>query len=185
MTPTAYNNLNELLAEYSQLAATLVTIEAAVNKSQIAAARPMLPDHANTKARISEIEDKLRKIAGEHPELFPEDKRSHNTPFGSISFRRSTYLDVDDDTEKVVLRIKVACQKEASRAARAGETPHFTEDSLLRKIEEPNLESLEKLSDGLLLALGIERKQSEKFSVKPLEVKTDKLLKKTEKPENN
>ena len=185
MTPVDYNNMNELLAEYSQLAARLATIEASVNSSQIAAAKPMLPDHANTKARLGEIEAKLRDIASKNPDLFPDDKRSHNTPFGSIAFRRSTFLDVDDDTEKVVLKIKLACQKEAQRAARANMPPLFTEETLLRKHEEPDLEALEKLSDADLRMFGIERKESEKFSVKPLEVKTDKLLKKTDKPENN
>jgi hypothetical protein len=184
MTPTKYNGLNELLAEFSDLTARLVTIEASVNKSQIAAARPMLPDHANTTARLSEIESKLRTIAVENPELFPEEKKTHNTPFGAISFRSSTSLDFDDE-EKVVLKIIHACDKERTRADRAGVPPLFTEDSLLRKRLEPDLEALEKLTDAELALFGIERKTTEKFSVKPLEVKADKLLKKAEKPEAN
>ncbi len=184
MTPTKYNSLNELLAEYSELTAELSAIEAEVNKSQITAARPLLPQHANTKARIGEIESKLREIAIANPELFPDDKRSHQTPFGSISFRRSTSLEFEDE-EKVMLKIKVACQKEALRAQRTNEPPAFTEETLLRSRQEPNLEALEQLDDTLLALFGIVRKESEKFTVKPLEVKADKLLKKAGKPENN
>jgi hypothetical protein len=184
MTPTRYNNLNELLAEFSDLAAQLQTIEAEVNRSQIFAARPLLPEHANTKARLGDIESKLREIAVSNPELFPDDRKTHATPFGSISFRKSTSLDFDDE-EKVILKIKLACEKELKRANKTEEAPAFTEESLTRTRQEPNLEALEKLDDAVLLSLGIVRKTEEKFSVKPLEVKADKLSKKAEKPELN
>ncbi len=184
MTPTKYNSLNELLAEFSELTAELSAIEAEVNKSQITAARPLLPQHANTKARIAEIEARLREIAIANPELFPDDKRTHNTPFGAISFRKSTSLDFDDE-EKVILKIKVACVKEMRRASLAGTPPAFTEETLLRSRQEPNLEALEKLDDAQLAVFGITREETEKFSVKPLEVKADKLRNKAEKPELN
>lgn len=188
MTPRNYNGLNEMLARYSELSARLVTIEADVNRSQIAAARPMLPDHANTKAELADIEAELRKIAIASPELFPDDKRTHNTPFGSLSFRKSSYLEIGDE-EKTVLRILVACRKEADRAAKAKVAPLFTEETLLRTIQEPNREALEKLTDAQLASFDIERKTEEKFTVKPLEVKADKLVKKAQaeatKPQNN
>ena len=184
MTPTKYNNLNELLAEYSELTAELSAIEAEVNKSQITAARPLLPQHANTKARLSDLESKLREIAIAFPELFPDDKRTHQTPFGSISFRSSTALDFDDE-EKVMLKIKVACVKEARRSSLAGDAPAFTEETLLRTRQEPALEALEKLDDTQLALFGITRKKTDKFAVKPLEVKADKLRNKAEKPELN
>jgi hypothetical protein len=176
MTPTKYNQLNELLAEFSQLSAELSIIEAEVNDSQIEAARPLLPRHANATARLGEIETKLRAIAVENPELFPEDKKTHQTPFGAISFRTSKHLKVEDE-EKTVLLIKVACGKEATRAARAGEAPRFTEETLLRTIQKPDLEALEKLDDALLAMFQVERKTDEKFAVKPLAVKADKLIK--------
>ena len=187
MTPAKYNDLNELLAEYSELNAELSIVEAEVNTSQITAARPLLPKHAQTKGRLSELEAKLREIAVANPELFPDEKRTHNTPFGAISFRKSTSLAIDDE-EKTILKIKVACQKEEGRAQRAGVPPRFTEETLLRKCEEPNLEALENLTDADLALFGVARKTEEKFSVKPLEVKADKLLKKipaAEKPHNN
>jgi hypothetical protein len=181
MTPTKYNNMNELLAEFSELNARLAIIEAEVNRSQIEAARPLLPDHANTKARLSDIEAKLRTIAVENPELFPEPKKTHQTPFGAISFRRSTHLDIDDE-EKTILKIKVICTKESRRASLAGEPPRFSEETLLRTRQEPDLEALEKFDDAQLLLFDIVRKTDEKFTVKPLEVKADKLVKKSEHP---
>lgn len=183
MTPTQYNRINELLAEYSELSSTLTTIEASVNKSQIAAARPMLPDHANTTARLGEIEGRLKEIAIANPELFPDDKRTHKTPFGSVSFRKSKFLEYADE-EKVILQIKLACTKELSRAHNQARPPLFTEETLLRTIEQPNKEALELLSDAQLAQFGITRKTEETFNVKPLEVKADKL-RKADKPELN
>lgn len=186
MTPNKYNDLNELLAEFSELCTTLATIEAEVNLSQITAARPLLPDHANTTARIGEIEDRLRKIAQDNPELFPEPKRTHQTPFGSIAFRKSKRLEIrDKDEEKAILKVKVACSKELKRAELKNEPPRFTEETLLRKREELNLEALETFEDAELPQFGVDRVEEEKFSAKPLQVKADKLAKKTEKPENN
>jgi hypothetical protein len=84
---------------------------------------------------------------------------------------------------------KLACQKEAARAARMGVAPLFTEEALLRKFEEPDLEALEKLPDEQLVLFGIKRQTVEKFSVKPLEIKADKLSRAArataEKPELN
>lgn len=176
MSPTKYNLLNELLAEYSELSAHLSTIEAEVNQSQLTAARPLLPEHANTTARLGEIETKLRTIAVENPELFPEPKRTHQTPFGAISFRASTHLEVADE-DKSLLAVKLLCRRELKRASLAGDPPRFTEETLIRTREELNLEALESLNEAELLMLGIERKADEKFSVKPLEVKADKLVK--------
>jgi hypothetical protein len=185
MTPTKYNQLNELLAEHSQLSAELAIIEGDLNIRTLEAARPLLPYHAAAKARIADIEDKVREVAVANPELFPDDKRTHQTPFGAISFRKVTSLAFDDE-EKVILKIKVACQKELSRAERQNIPPRFTEETLLRKREEPNLEALEKFDDAELVTFGVKRETVEKFSVKPLEVKADKLAKKSkdvEKPE--
>jgi len=176
--------MNELLAQYSELSAHLAEVEAQVNLSQVQAARPLLPEHANTKAAIGDIESKLREIAVANPELFPDDKRTHKTPFGSISFRKVTSLEVDDE-EKTILKIKVACTKELRRSSLAGEVPRFTEETLLRKREEPNLEALEAFDDAGLAQFGVERKTDEKFSVKPLAVQADKLLKKEQRPELN
>jgi hypothetical protein len=177
MTPKKYNELNEMLAEYSELSAQLASIEAVVNKKSLDAARTLLPQHSETKARIGDIEAKLRVMAVENPELFTDDKKTHQTPFGSVAFRTSTYLDVDDE-EKVVLKIKAACQKELKRASALNVVPRFTEEMLLRKIEQPNLEALEQFDDADLSTFGVVRKTEEKFSVKPLEVKADKLSKK-------
>jgi hypothetical protein len=189
MTPTKYNALCDMLAEYSTLNAELQRVEANVNERQIEAALPLLPDHARTKARLGEIESKLREIAVEFPELFPDDKRTHQTPFGAISFRKSTWLEIiNEDEEKAILRVKVACQKELERSQRASEPPRFTEETLLRKREELNLEALEPFEDADLKQFGVERRRQEKFNVKPLEVKADKLAKaerRGEKPELN
>jgi hypothetical protein len=180
MTPHSYNQLNQLLADHSRLSAELAGIESDANLRTLRAVTPLLPTHAETKAAIGEIEGKVRAIAVANPELFPEDKKTHTTPFGAISFRTTSFLEIEDE-EKAMLKIKLACEREMLRATRAGTPPLFTEDTLLRTKQECNLEALEKLDDAQLALFGIARKSEEKFSLKPLEVKADKLSKKATK----
>ena len=182
MTPKNYGELNQLLANHSRLSAVLGGIESDANLRSLKAVTPLLPKHANTKAEIAEIEGKVRAIAVASPELFPDEKKTHTTPFGAISFRTSKFLHIEDE-EKTILRIQLACEKEIQRANHAGEQPRFTVGTLLRTKVEPNLEGLELLDDADLKGFAIERKTEEKFSLKPLEVKADKLSKKAAKGE--
>lgn len=178
MTPKKYNELNELLAEYSKLSADLAATESKVNKASVKAAEPLLPEYAETKAMIAEIEGRLFKMATENPELFSDDKKTHSTPFGSVSFRSTSSLQIES-VDEALQRIRLACQAEELRAMKAKEPPRYTEALLIRLKEVPNIEALERLTDvELKMVFGITRKTEEKFTVKPLEVKTDKLLKK-------
>jgi Bacteriophage Mu Gam like protein len=181
MTPAKYNLLNELLAEHSRLSADLAAVESRVNKATIKAAEPMLPEYAQTKAVIADLESKIRSLAVENPELFPDEKKTHTTPFGAVSFRATSHLEIDDE-EKIVWKIKEAAHQEFLHALKEHRPARFIIETLIRTRETPNLEALEKFGDDELRRhFGIQRKHEEKFSVKPLEVKTDKLAKKAGK----
>lgn len=178
MTPTQYNRLNELLSEYSSINAALESAEGEIKTVQLAAATELLPKHAALKVRLTSVEDELRKLSDAHyEELFPEDKkRSHKTPFGEVKYHKSSSLEFDDE-EKVLLKIKLACEKECVRAGAQDEAPRFTEAQLIRKHEEPNLDAMGSLDDATLALFGIARVPKDNFSIKPFAMRSDKPAK--------
>jgi phage host-nuclease inhibitor protein Gam len=178
MNANQYNEINLLLSQFSELNAALESAEAEIKTVQLAAARELLPKHAAAKVALSDLEAKLKRLSETYyEELFPEDKkRTHATPFGSLQFRRSTSLVVEDE-EKAMLKIKLACVDELAAEAN-GHKPRFAEEQLVRTKEELNLEALEKLDDATLAAFGISREKKENFKVLPFEMKADKPAKK-------
>lgn len=179
MKPEQYNKLNTLIADYSAKTAELEKVEAGIKSIQLDVTRPVLDAHTRLKSELTDIEAKLREIAdANYDALFPEStKRSHKTPFGALSYHKSTSLDFDDP-EKVVLKIEAACEKELKRAKDAKEAPLFTAQQLVRVHCEPNIEGLELLDDKTLAAFGVARVHKDNFKVKPFEMKTDKPAKK-------
>lgn len=182
MNAAQYNKLNELLSEFSTVSALLESAEGEIKIVQLAAAGELLPKHAELQIRLTGIEAELRKLSDAHyEELFPEaKKRSHETPFGTVKYHKSSSLEYDDE-EKVLLKIKAACVQEAQRSNLDGATPRFTEDMLIRRTEAPNLEAMGGFDDVTLAMLGIERKRKDNFSVKPFDMKTDKPAKRASK----
>ena len=65
MSPNQYNVLNELLSQYSTLAAALEAAEAEIKTVQIAAALELLPKHAQAKVALANLEAKVRALADE------------------------------------------------------------------------------------------------------------------------
>ena len=179
MNATQYNKLNELLSEFSTVSALLESAEGEIKIVQLAAAGELLPKHAELKIRLTSIEAELRKLSDAHyDELFPEDKkRSHKTPFGEVKFHKSSSLEYADE-EKVLLKIKAACAREAERCISRDDLPRFTEDQLIRKTEVPNLASMDSFDDATLALFGVVREHKDNFSVKPFAMKTDKPSKK-------
>lgn len=178
MNANQYNRLNELLSEFSTVNALVEAAEGEIKVVQLAAAHELLPRHAELQIRLTALEAELKKLSDAHyEELFPEaKKRSHETPFGSVKYHKSSSLEYDDE-EKVLLKIKAACQAEAARVRNLSEPPRFTEDMLIRKTEAPNLDAMGSFDDLTLAALGIERVRKDNFSVKPFAMKTDKPTK--------
>ncbi len=179
MTPKIYSEINELLADYSAGAAALEGAEAEIKTVQLAAAERLLPRHAEAQVRLTDLEARLRKLSDDHyDELFPEEKkRSHDTPFGTLKYRKSSKLKLEDE-EKVMLKIERVCAEEVSRAKSLQHAPRFTLDQLVRTHVEPNLEALEAFDDATLRQFGITREREDKFTIAPFEMKADKPAKK-------
>lgn len=178
MNASQYNEINDLLSQFSTLSAALESAESEIKRVQLAAAQDLLPRHAAAKVALTDLEARLRKLSEQfYEELFPEDKkRTHHTPFGSLQFRKSSSLEVDDE-EKAMLKIKVACTQELARESE-GHPPRFTEDQLLRTRQELNLDALGELDDATLALFSIARVHKDNFKVLPFEMKADKPAKK-------
>ncbi len=175
MTAQQYNRLNELLAEYSRIDAALEAAEAEIKKVQLDAASELLPEHAQLKVTLTDLETALRKLSEEHyVELFAaNDSRTHKTPFGGVKFHKSSSIECDDD-EMALLKVEVACAKEAERARLANEQPRFVLSQLVRTHQELNLEALAGFDDATLVLFGVRREASENFKVLPFDMRTDK-----------
>ena len=141
MNADQYNNINSLLSQYSSLSAALEIAEAEIKTVQLEAAKDLLPKHAAAKIALADLETTLRKLSDRHyTELFPEEKRSHKTPFGEIQYRKSSSLAVADE-EKAILKIKLACQDELARESAEGKAPRFTLDAgVLYDTSKPHIE---------------------------------------------
>lgn len=179
MNATQYNRINELLSEYSTLASAFDLAEAEIKILQLAAAKELLPKHAELKIKLADLEEKLRALADAfYAELFPEadEKRTHATPFGSLKYHKSSSLEFDDE-EKVLLKIKLACDRELQRVRNLTEPPRFTEAQLVRTFEEPNRDALGDLDDATLALFGITRVKKDNFKIVPFSMKTDRPAK--------
>ena len=127
----------------------------------------MLPKHAAAKVALSSIEATLRSLSDEHyGELFPTEKRTHKTPFGSLEYRKSSALEVEDE-EKSILKIEARFEADMN--------------SLIRTRKELNLEALAELDDRTLAIVGITRKHKDNFKVVPFTLTADKPAKKAGK----
>ena len=175
MNASQYNKINELLADFSTASTALERAEANIKTVQLEAAKTLLPEYAQLKIKVSELEAAIHKLCEEHnASLFPDpDKRSHKTPFGEVKYHRSSSLEFDD-TETVVLKIQVACAREEKEAAKQNRVPRFIESQLLHVHFEPNLEVLTTMDDSTISLFGIHRETKDNFKVTPFALKTDK-----------
>lgn len=179
MTSAQYNQLNELLSEYSAVSAAIEVAEGEIKTVQLAAARDLLPKHAEAQIKLTNLEAALRKFSDDHyADLFgTEEKRTHQTPFGGVKYHKSASLEFDD-AEKVLLKIKLVCAQEAERAIReADHMPRFRAGDLIRTHEEPNLLAMDSMDDATLAIFGVTRKAKDNFKVVPFDMKSDKPAK--------
>jgi hypothetical protein len=175
MNAKTYNQINELLSEYSRVNAEIEKAEGQIKVRQLKSAELLLPEHARLKVRLDELENELRRLSdANYTELFPDEKkRNHKTPFGELTYRKSSAIEFDD-MEKVILKIKLECRKEAEAALREKRSARFTEQQFIRAHEEPNLDTLATADDSLLALFGFYRTHNDNFKVKPFTMRTDK-----------
>jgi hypothetical protein len=178
MNATQYSRVNELLSEYSTLSSALERAEANIKTVQLEAAKTLLPEYAQLKVRVAELDVLIRSFCDEHYNaLFPDvDRRTHKTPFGDVKYHKSSSLEFDD-ADQVVVKIYEWYEREKVAAAREKRTPIATPDQLIRTRLEPNLDVLSTLDETILSAFGLRVETKDNFKVTPFTLKTDKPAK--------
>ena len=136
-----------------------------VNKANQETVNTRSADYVVLHEELEEIDTEIKALFEKHPEWRGETK-SVKTPYGAVEQRTVTELEVPNPTMTVAL-IK----------ARGKADPNFKSEAFLHIEEEPNLEALEGLSNDELSKLGVNRKQSERITVKAAKVNVAKAVK--------
>jgi len=148
-----YKNFLDLLALHAEASNRLELLAAQAQDQLIGLIDNSREEYAELQAKILEVEPLLEQIARQHPEWFPENRKSIKTPYATVSFRSSTKLSIANEEASILLVQKHCTEEEQER--------------YIRKEERLNLDALRGLSDDRLKALRIERVPDENFNVKP------------------
>lgn len=177
ITPSIYAKLYELVNAYSAASSAVKSAESTIEKIQLSSAKELMPELARVQAELANLESQIKAIVDKYSsELFPEDKRSHKTPFGTLEFHASTSLEFDKE-EMVIANIFRFSELEDENAKLEKRIPRWKAKDFLRMVCKLNIERLENESDEFLNMLGIHREKNDNFKIKPLVVKADKLKK--------
>jgi hypothetical protein len=163
-----FQNLVNLLAVFTEASNRLAQLQTDANNQLLDALDEIKVDYAKLQETVTQAEAAMELIALKHPEWFAV-KRSIKTPYGTVSLRKATRLDVPNEEATIIL-IKHLAEKRARDQAQAiagAPVEPFDASTFIRTKEELDLEALEKLDDATLAQLRIKRVQDDKFSVKP------------------
>ena len=183
LTPDQYAHFHSLLNEYSKLVAVKDAAEAEIVQAQLKAAEALLPGYSQAQLALSEMESKIKTFSFYHyDELFPDEKRTHTCPFGTVQYRKSTTLNVENKEKSInLINLLSTSASPDSPTAKA-----FDKSKLLRTSVTLNLEALELLDKDQLALIGITREANENFTVKPFTITTDTpKTKKSKKSKGN
>jgi hypothetical protein len=168
-----FKNLVDLLAVFTEATNRLDVIATETNKELMDLLDEHRDDYAAAQKAASDAETALEAIALRHPEWF-ESKRSVTTPYGAVSFKASTKLEIPNE-EATLARLELM----------AARNPEFKVANYVRTNVECDKETLAKLDDATLATLGIQRVPDDNFSVKPAKVKMGKALEAAAPEEQN
>jgi hypothetical protein len=158
-----YKNLIDLLAVYAECTNRLESLQSEIQGSLLEIVDDKRKDYAECQAALSQAEAAIEAIATSHPEWFSEKRRSIKTPYGTVSFRKSTSLDVPNEEASIILIEQNLPQEQAAQ--------------YVRQEKALNLEALEKLTDAELKPFRIKRVTSDSFSVKAAKIDLGKAVK--------
>lgn len=157
-----YKNLIDLLAVYAEATNRLDELQASVQGQLIDIVDEQRAAYAEAQAAVAQAEKALEAVTLAHPEWFSDKRRSIKTPYGTVSFRRSTKLDVPNPETSIIL---IEQLDDKDRAA-----------TLVRSEKTLNLEALEKLTDAELRAFRIRRVTEDNFGVKAAKLDLGKAV---------
>lgn len=114
------------------------------------------------------VERELEALARAHPEWFPADNRTKDTPHGAASARQSKRVILDGVSEEEVMRRLVS---EEAAAGTADAPKPFRFDDLVKTTRELRREQLALLPPEVLARLGLKIEEEDTFTFKPKKLK--------------
>lgn len=169
-----FKNMINLLSVYTAAHNALTGLEHNNNEQYLEIVDDKINDYAQLQKSLTEAETSLEIITRKHPEWF-KTSQSIKTPYGTVQFRESTKL-VVENPEVSILLIR---HREESDARDEQKKPEekFKATNYVRTEEKLNLEALEGMTDVELAELRIKRIPSDNFSVKPAKIDMGKAVK--------
>lgn len=158
--PDDFKNMLDLLAVYTEAQSRLSTMETDASQHLLEFVDDVRGEYAEAQRALTESETAIVFIIQKHPEWFG-DKRTIKTPYGQVSCRRSTKLDVPNEEATIILI----------------QNSDLPDDEYLRQSVALNLEALERLEDADLKRLRVRRVKDESITVKAGKVDLGKAVK--------
>lgn len=158
----------------SQATTGLAEIEASANGKLLELITEYKKDYAKFQLAATLAETNLEHLCRKHPEWFVSAK-SITTPYGKVSFHRSTKL-VIKDAEATVRLIKAQAALSQSQRAVQGTGAVFEAATYINTVEVPNVEALEKLDDHELDTFMVKRERADNFKATPTGVNFGKAV---------
>lgn len=174
----------ELLSICTTVETQLAELEAQLNKKYLTEVEDVRPNYALMQATYQEASAKLEEIALKHPEWFGE-KKSVKTPFGSMSFHKSTSHEAANEEVSVLLieaRLReIDAHLESPRLNPEAKQCLFEEHNLLvnclRHNTELDFDAVAKLDEAALKKFRIARTEKNNFSIKAAKLDLGKAVK--------
>src|SRR5690606_1531213 len=99
-----------LLAVYTEANNRLALLQHDANDQLMDVLDEIKTEYAQLQEKVSKAESAMELIALKHPEWF-SSKRTLKTPYGTVSLRRGTKLDVSNE-EASLVRIRLVAEKQ-------------------------------------------------------------------------
>lgn len=159
-----FKNLVDLMAIMAEGSARMSELESGLQQDWLDLVDARRKDYASLQFAIGQAEEAIETLALTNPQWF-EKAKTLKTPYGTVSFRKSTKLEVKNEEVSILLLEQLG------------------QDGLpfVRTAKALNLEALEKLDDTELERLRIKRVSTDSLSIKPAKVDLGKAVKQTAK----
>jgi hypothetical protein len=169
-----YSRLIELQSALNQADNALAVIDAQVNPIVSAIIDERRAAWAAAQAQRNEAETEIKSLVEAHPEWL--DGKTVKTPFGTVSLRESSSLEIPNPEGTIALIRQVFPRAE------------LDPDQYLVTTESPRKELLETLPENILSKVGVTKTRSTSITVKPAKIdmaKESKAKKSKTNPANN
>lgn len=160
-----FKNVIDLLAVLTESSNRLADIEAAANEEFQEIIDEFKDDYAKAQLAATQAEAALEAACRAHPEWFTS-ARSIKTPWGKVSFRKTSRIEVQNEEATIRLLRHVLEPDEA--------------DDYITTVAKLNIEAMENLSEDVLREVMARRVNGDSFSATPAKIDFGKAVKESE-----